>query len=170
MTTKGKKVLAGLAVAGLLATVGAGMALAAPTGETGDRLLPATEEAPFPATAEKSAVPLGPDEAPEGMTPPAGFPVFIHVGIAADALGLTPEELHAQITQGKSLAEIAGEERTPELIDALVKAQEDLIESERAAGRLSDEQAAEATEGLREKVSALVNEVPEVGVEPATEV
>ena len=50
-------------------------------------------------------------------------------------------------------------------------AQEERIESERAAGRLSDEEAANAVEDLREQVTELVNsEGPESGGEATPQI
>jgi hypothetical protein len=93
--------------------------------------------------------------------------IFVDLGTIVDVLGLNPEEIDAQVMQGKSLAEIAGQEKTPELIDAIVNANKERIESERAAGRLSDEEAAEAINGLREQVTELVDSEGPEGPDPS---
>ena len=93
----------------------------------------------------------------EGTPFEAAFPVVVDVETVADVLGLTPEELHARMIEGESLSQIAGPGKTQELIDAIVAAQEERIESERAAGNLGGEEAAEAKEGLRERVTELVD-------------
>ncbi len=142
MKMKGKTVLAGLAVVGLLATLGAGTALAQQRSAEGpeDRLS------------------VGGDL--EGPSP-TEFPILVDLETVVDVLGLTQEELDRQIMAGKSLAEVAGKEKTQELIDAIVDTQKERIESERAAGRLSDEEATEAIKDLREQVTEMVNwEVP----------
>ncbi len=165
MRIKGKTAFAGLAVAGLLATAGIGTALAeqGSTEDSEDHLVvstkenPTKESLPFPkASGEHTAV-EGPDEAPQGMASPTGFPVFVDLETITNVLELKEEELHSQITDGKSLAEIAGKEKTRELIDAIVDANEERIESERDAGRLSDEEAADAGKDLRRQVTELVN-------------
>lgn len=153
MRIKDNTFLAGLAVAGLLTTTGVGTALAEQGSSEGpaDHLV-ATKgdvEGPEPDEARIAAE--------KGLSSPTGFPVEVDLGTLVDVLKLDQEDLHSQIMAGKSLAEIAGEEKTPELIDAIVSANKERIESERAAGRLSDEEAADAVEDLREQVTELVN-------------
>ena len=165
MRIKGKTVFAGLAVAGLLAITGVGTALAeqGSTEDPEDHLVvsnkenPTKESLPFPKASEEHTSVEGPDEAPQGMASPTGFPVLVELGTITDVLGLKEEELHSQIIEGKSLAEIAGKEKAPELIDAIVDANKERIESERDAGRLSDEEAADAAKDLRKQVTELVN-------------
>lgn len=149
MKMKGKTAIVGLAVVGLLTTTGIGTALA----ERGSY-----EE------------PAGPDVVTDrNLSGPEAADVLIFVDLATivDVLGLGPEEIDAQVMQGKSLAEIAGQEKTPELIDAIVNANQERIESERAAGRLSDEEAAEAINGLREQVTQLVTTEGPTGPNPS---
>lgn len=175
MKMKGKKAITGLTVAGLLATVGVGTALAeqGPSEDAADHLAPnggALESSepvtrPYEGSFEESAdhlVAPGPNEervaVEEGLAvPPEGVPVFVDIGTLVDVLGLSFEGLDAQIMEGKSLAEIAGKEKTPELIDTIVSVNKERIESERAAGRLSDEEAADAAKDLRNQVTKLVN-------------
>jgi hypothetical protein len=123
---KGKIAIAGLAVVGLLTTMGVGTALA--------------EQGSY----EEQASPEGVTDRNLTGSESADVLIFVDLGTIVDVLGLNPEEIDAQIMQGKSLAEIAGQEKTPELIDAIVSANKERIESERAAGRLSDEEVAEA--------------------------
>ncbi len=165
MRIKGNTVFAGLAVASLLATAGVGTALAeqGSTEDPEDHLVasakenPTKESLPFPKSSGEHTTVEGPDEAPQGMASPTGFPVLVDLETVTDVLGLKEEELHSQIIDGKSLAEIADKEKTPELIDAIVDANKERIESERVAGRLSDEEAADATKDLRKQVTKMVN-------------
>ncbi len=156
MRIKGNTVFAGLAVASLLATAGVGTALAeqGSTEDPEDHLVASAKENP---TKESLPFPKASGEHTTIEGPPTGFPVFVDLETITDVLGLKEEELHSQIIDGKSLAEIADKEKTPELIDAIVDANKERIESERVAGRLSDEEAADATKDLRKQVMKLVN-------------
>jgi hypothetical protein len=84
---------------------------------------------------------------------------------AADALGLTVEELRERLP-GSSLAAIADEENveTSAVVDAIVKARRQALADAVDAGRLTKEQAATAREGLRARVTEMVErELPERG-------
>ena len=83
---------------------------------------------------------------------------------ATELLGLTREELLEQLRAGKSLAEIAGAEKTPQLIDTIVKSIQEQIDTAKASGDLTEARAARITENLRDRVTNLVNRnLPERG-------
>lgn len=82
------------------------------------------------------------------------------VGAAAEALGLTPEELRAQVLDGpQSIASVAGD-RTGEVIDAVVAAWSARIDEAVAAGTLRPERAEQAKARLPEAAERFVNRVP----------
>lgn len=89
-----------------------------------------------------------------------------HLDAAAAYLGIDEAELHEQLADGKTLAEIAtAEGKSVEgLVQALVKAAEDRIDDAVADGRLTQAQADELAEDLHERMTDLVNgELPERG-------
>lgn len=77
---------------------------------------------------------------------------------AAEALGLTAEELRTQLEAGKSLADVAEAEgvETSALIDAVVAESTARIKERLAAGDLSAAQAEELTDTLQERVTDLI--------------
>ncbi len=84
----------------------------------------------------------------------------IGLDAAASYLGLTDEELRTELSDGSTLAEVAGEQGKS--VDGLVAA---LVESAKAdladaveAGRLTEAQQAEILDGLEERITTLVNE------------
>jgi polyhydroxyalkanoate synthesis regulator phasin len=170
-----------LGLAGLgIAAVGAPLAVAAgsaPTAEAGagdassDRLQAITDAlADLVADgtitqdqADKVAAALAESDAlrPGGPGGPGGHGgmVPLDLDVAADALGLTPEELRdALATEGTTLAEVAEEQgvETSTLVDALVAAGEERIEQAVTDGRLTREQADELRESLPERVAAAI--------------
>jgi hypothetical protein len=88
-----------------------------------------------------------------------GRMVPLDLEVAADTLGLTPEELRdALATEGSTLADVAEEQGvgTDTLVDALVAAAEDRIDEAVANGRLSEEEADELKEAVPERVAAAI--------------
>jgi len=77
----------------------------------------------------------------------------------ASVIGITAEDLRAQLAQGKSIAAIAGD-RTDEVTAAMVEEATERIDAAVAAGRLTQAQADERKAGLEERVTALVNRTP----------
>jgi polyhydroxyalkanoate synthesis regulator phasin len=77
---------------------------------------------------------------------------------AATYLGLTGAELRERLADGKTLAEIAGDEgkSVDGLVDALVVEATEKIDEAVANGRLTDEQATELKAGLEERMQDLV--------------
>lgn len=89
-----------------------------------------------------------------------------HLDAAATYLGIEEAELHEQLADGKTLAEIATAEgkSVDGLVQALVKAAEDRLDDAVADGRLTQGQADELAEDLHERMTDLVNgELPERG-------
>ena len=78
---------------------------------------------------------------------------------AAEALGMTTEELRTALSEGSTLAEIAEAEGVAldTLIGALVAEANALLDEAVADGRITEEEAAERREGIEERVTAFVN-------------
>jgi hypothetical protein len=78
---------------------------------------------------------------------------------AAEYLGLTDDELRAQLEAGKSLADVAKTEgkSVDGLVDALVAAAKSKLDAAVERGDLSRAQADEMVAGLTERVTDLVN-------------
>lgn len=79
------------------------------------------------------------------------------IGAVSEFLGMSRRELRAQLRDGRSLAEIAGPERTPELIALVERLVRERVQDAREAGRITAEDAARATDGLRARVTEAVN-------------
>lgn len=173
-----------LGLAGLgVAAVGAPLAVAAgsaPTAEAGagdassDRLQAITDaladlvadgtitqdqaDEVAAALAESDALRPGGPGGPDGPDGHGGM-VPLDLDVAADALGLTPEELRdALAAEGTTLADVAEElgVETATLVDALVAAGEERIEQAVTDGRLTQEQADDLRESLPERVAAAI--------------
>lgn len=78
---------------------------------------------------------------------------------AATYLGLTVDQLHTQLENGKTLAQIAQDQgkSASGLVDALVGEAKKHLDAAVAAGRLTKAQATEMLDGLRTRISSLVN-------------
>lgn len=87
------------------------------------------------------------------------------LGAAADYLGLTERELRSELQGGKTLAQVAqAHGKTANgLIDALVTNAQKRLDQAVAAGRLTQSQANELLNGLRDRISKLVNSSGPVG-------
>jgi predicted DNA-binding protein (UPF0251 family) len=94
-----------------------------------------------------------------GLGHPGHFGHFGHLDAAASYLGLTEAELHEQLADGKTLAEIAEAEgkSVGGLVQALVDEAEAKLAEAVAEGRLTQAQADELADGLEERVTGLVN-------------
>ncbi len=107
---------------------------------------------------ESGEFPLFGGGGPGGPGMHGGGPIGLDA--AASYLGLSDEELRTELSDGSTLAEIAGEQGKS--VDGLVAA---LVESAKAdladsveAGRLTETQQAEILDGLEERITTLVNE------------
>jgi hypothetical protein len=88
-----------------------------------------------------------------------GHAGFGSLDAAADYLGLTEAQLRSELEGGKTLAQVAQAhgKTTNGLIDALVAAAKKRLDQAVAAGRLTQSQANEMLNGLRDRMGALVN-------------
>jgi hypothetical protein len=78
---------------------------------------------------------------------------------AADYLGLTEAQLRTQLEGGKTLAQVAQAQSksVSGLVDALVNAAKKQLDDAVAAGRLSQAQESDMLNGLRDRITSLVN-------------
>ena len=130
-----KRLVGGLAFAG--AVVGGGVA-------------GAMLGTPSPSGAATALVAQQEDDGEVERAPlPGLFGHHLDLEAAADALGLTPDELQARLEDGDTIAEVAAAEGVDvqDVVDAMVEAGEAAI----------DEMAAEMKEGLPEAVERLVD-------------
>ena len=90
------------------------------------------------------------------------FGPFAGLDTAASYLGLDEDELRDRLADGKSLADVAKAEGTSVdgLVDALVADAEQRIDAAVDDGRLTNEQASDVKEDLREVVTDFVNRKP----------
>lgn len=118
--------------------------------------------------ADGGTTTTAPDDGTTTPAPPDGGDAcrggrghFGHVDldVAADALGLSVEDLRAALQDGKSLAVHAGEQgvEVQALIDALVADAAADIDEAVAAGDLDADQAEERKANLAERITAMVN-------------
>jgi CO/xanthine dehydrogenase Mo-binding subunit len=78
---------------------------------------------------------------------------------AADALGITPEDLRTALRDGTSIADVARDKGVDvtKVIDDMVAAAQKRIDDARAAGRITEEQANRLKDGLEERMTRFVN-------------
>jgi hypothetical protein len=78
---------------------------------------------------------------------------------AASYLGLTQAQLHSELESGKTLAQVAQAQgkSVSGLVDALVAQAKERLDSAVAAGRLTKAQETEMLNGLRDRITNLVN-------------
>ena len=80
-----------------------------------------------------------------------------HLQTVADVLDMDVDELAAQLKDGASIADIAGEAKVQAVIDALVAEHDARIDGAVEDGRLSEEEAEEVRTALADRVEAMVN-------------
>lgn len=87
-----------------------------------------------------------------------GIHVNIHE-VAASVLNLSPEALRAELSQGKSLAQVATERgvSVSTLKNAILDAQKARISQAVANGRLTQEQADRILQGLESRIDTILN-------------
>ncbi len=78
---------------------------------------------------------------------------------AAGFLGTKPGQLRQELRSGKSLAQIAGPERTPRLIQTLVSDVDRMVDAAQQEGRLSPQRATRIKSHAQELVTRAVNHV-----------
>jgi hypothetical protein len=181
-----RKQLATVGLAAGLVAGGAGvMAIAVPAisgAQESTTTTPSTEEAPEVAKADRLAEALQPliddgtltqDQAdaviarlqeamPRGPGGPGGHgPGFMRMGLdaAAEALGMTADELRSALESGKTIADVAADQGVDvqTVIDALVAEAKTHLDEEVASGDLTQEEADERLSQLTEGVTAMVN-------------
>ncbi len=78
---------------------------------------------------------------------------------AADAIGITPEQLRGAVQAGSTIAEVAGDNGVdPQtVIDALVAEKQEKLDQAVADGRLTEEEASEKAADIETKVTDAVN-------------
>lgn len=86
-----------------------------------------------------------------------------HAGIAelqqiADYLGLTPQQLVAELAQGKSLADMAGPAKTPGLITRIEELVRTRVNEAVKSGRIDQTRADTILKNLHTRVTTLVNQ------------
>ena len=79
-----------------------------------------------------------------------------HLSVVADALGITTDELAAQLSEGASIADIAGDD-VDAVIAALVAEATARIDEAVASGELPQERADQLLEQLEERITDRVN-------------
>ena len=87
------------------------------------------------------------------------FGFFGELSAAADYLGLTEAQLRTQLDDGKTLAQVAQAQgkSVDGLVDAMVQAAKQRLDNAVAAGRLTQAQETEMLNGLRDRITHLVN-------------
>jgi polyhydroxyalkanoate synthesis regulator phasin len=90
------------------------------------------------------------------------FGHFAALDAAASYLGLTEEQLHTRLADGKSLADIAKAEgkSVDGLVQALVKSAGDRIDEAVENGKLTENQASDLKADLTDRITELVNREP----------
>ncbi len=97
---------------------------------------------------------------PGGPRGPGGRPGFRPgLDAAADALGITEDELRGALQDGSSIADVAeaNDVDVQSVIDALVADATAHIDEQLAEGDLTEEEAAQRKAGLEERITARVN-------------
>jgi hypothetical protein len=87
------------------------------------------------------------------------FGFFGSLDAAASYLGLTDVQLHSELESGKSLAQVAKDhgKSVSGLVDALVASAKTKLDDAVAAGRLTKAQETEMLNGLKDRITNLVN-------------
>lgn len=87
------------------------------------------------------------------------FPFFGSLDAATDYLGLTEAQLHNELQSGKTLAQVAKDhgKSVDGLIDAIVASAKQKLDDAVADGRLTKAQETEMLNGLKDRITNLVN-------------
>lgn len=86
----------------------------------------------------------------------------LDLSVAAEALGVTEEELRAAGEDGKTLADVAAEQGVEQgvLVDALVAAAQERLATAVEEGRITQEQADDRAEDLEARITDRLDDVP----------
>lgn len=100
-----------------------------------------------------------PDQAPEDAPRPGGCHGGRHLDTAAEALGLSVDELRAELENGQTIADVAAAQGVDvqTVIDAMVAEAEAHVAEEVESGELSQEEADQKLADLEERITASVN-------------
>jgi hypothetical protein len=116
------------------------------------------------STESDSAAGSATDCGPGGRGGPGGpggrgFGHLADLSVAADALGVTEDELRESLQGGSSIAEVADAQdvEVQTVIDALVAAAQAELDERVAAGELDEERATAIEAGLVDRITAKVN-------------
>ena len=84
---------------------------------------------------------------------------FAAAEVVSEALDMTPEELRAELQEGKTIAALAGEKdvEVQAVVDAIVAAQKEHLDEAVAEGDLTQAEADRILSGAEERATALVN-------------
>jgi hypothetical protein len=131
-------------------------ALALTAGVAGGGLAGAMLGTPSVSSAVES---IGAQEDGGGPGPRAHVGHRLDLAVAAEAIGITEDELRAALEDGQSIAEVAEANGADveAVIDALVADATAAIDEAVAAGDLDAERAEEIKAGLEERITAAVN-------------
>ncbi len=79
--------------------------------------------------------------------------------VVSELTGLTPDEIHAQRQEGKSLVEIAAAQGVNEdaLVEAIMAAKKEVVQAKVAAGALTQEQADLMLQQMEQRTQQAVN-------------
>jgi hypothetical protein len=135
-----------------------------------------TTETPSTTTEESTETDAAVDPADCGPGGPGGpggrgFGRFADLSVAADALGVTEDELRESLRDGTSIAEVAEAQGVDvqTVIDALVAAAQAELDERVAAGELDEERATEIEAEMVERITAKVHWLPAGPGRPGTE-
>ena len=88
-----------------------------------------------------------------------GGPFHGKLEAAAEYLGMTQAQLREALENGKTLAQVASDrgKTVDGLVDALVNGAEEKLQAAVEAGRLTEAEKSEMLEGLRDRITDMVN-------------
>ncbi|HZP29328.1 MAG TPA: hypothetical protein VFC99_10275 [Acidimicrobiia bacterium] len=143
-----KKLIATVAVAGLLVVGGAGAAWAADDGGSSGSTPAVTRPAAGAARANRP-----------GLRRALRHAVL---KVAADTIHIDVQELRTDLRDGQSIAQVAQSKGVDpqQVVDAIVKAADAKIDALAGAGRITSDRAARLKERVPQLASRIVNHVP----------
>lgn len=158
-------------ITGAIATgaLGAGVLVAAALGPVGANaaggLLASVPAATSPSTAPSTAAATAPDPDGPPMGRGPGGPGRRHLAAAATALGIDEATLRAALESGKSIADVATENKVDlaKVITALVDDEKSELAARVTSGEITQAQADQRLAGLTDRITAQVNRAGLVG-------
>lgn len=106
------------------------------------------------------------DDATRSQRDGRGHRVGCNLDAAADAIGITTDELRAELDTGASIADVAAANgvSADAVVDAMVEAKQERIAEKVAEGRITQERADEKLEDLEQRYTDRVNGLDTDGV------